>query len=82
MNEIQEKRNLSGIYFIFNNPISKTKESRVFEDLPEDEQDKVLQNRSIEWYQSMIKKLASILRGIGDKFDIVATYEEVDHDSN
>jgi hypothetical protein len=46
--EVKEKRNLSGIWFRFKNPITNEFETRVFEDLPEDEQRRQLENRSID----------------------------------
>lgn len=65
-----EKRNLSGIYFRHKTP-EGTWESRVFEDLPEQEQDAQMQNRGVCWLKSLAKQLAKRLRQIGDEFDII-----------
>lgn len=67
-----KKRNLSGVYFaIFNSDLNKY-ETRVFEDISEDEQDEILANLSTDWLISLVKNLAKSLRGIGDKYDIIS----------
>ena len=70
--EAKEKRNLSGIWFRYKNPITNQVENRVFEDLPEDEQRRQLENRSIEWLQNMCVALAGILRQVGDDFNLIS----------
>lgn len=67
--KMKVKRNLSGIYF-------RCKEedgsmgNRVFEDLPEEEQDKVLHSKSEEYYRSMIKQLSATINEIGNQLDL------------
>lgn len=41
-----------------------------FTDLTEEEQNKMLENRSAEWYKSLCKILAWNLREIGDDYQI------------
>jgi hypothetical protein len=68
---IQGKRNISGIYFRFKNEETGEMENRVFEDLPPEYQDKMMEGRTIEWTKSLAKQLANSLRDVADKFDIV-----------
>ena len=75
--KITEKRNLSGIYFRYKTPEREDSkndkfENRCFEDLPEEDQDKMMEGRSEEWLKSLAKQLANTLRKIGDEFDIIA----------
>jgi len=63
-----EPRNLSGIYF--RTQIDNKWTNRVFEDLTEQQQDKYMDGRSIEWLKSLAKQLAKTIREIGDQFDI------------
>lgn len=65
-------RNLSGIYFRSKNPETGKWDSIVFEDLPEEEQDELLENKSKEWVVSLAKKLAKTINDLGDTFDIIA----------
>lgn len=64
------KRKLSGIFFRHQEEDGKWG-NRVFEDLPEEAQDKMMEDRSEEWLKSLAKALARTLREIGDQFDIV-----------
>jgi hypothetical protein len=67
------KRNLSGIYFRYQNPENKKWENWCFEDLPEVEQDKILfANDNPDWLRSLAKSLAIKLTELGEHFDIVA----------
>lgn len=67
------KRNLSGIYFFSINPETNEKETRVFEDLSEEEQDKILSNAiNEEWVRSLCKRLANTINEIGDQLDLMA----------
>jgi len=68
---IKEKRNLSGVYFRFKNTETNEMENRTFEDLPEDDQKKMLEGRTREWVESLALVLAKTLREIGDEFDII-----------
>lgn len=65
-----EKRSLSGIYFRVKN--GEKWDNVCFEDLPEDEQKRVMENRNIEWLQSISMQLAKTLKDIAEKFDITA----------
>lgn len=62
------KRSLSGIFFMLQTDDGR--EPVVFEDLPESEQDRQMENRSIEWLKSLAKQLTKTLREVGDTFDI------------
>jgi len=64
------KRSLSGIYFRYQNPDTKKWENWCFEDLPDQEQDKILLNDNIDWMRSMVKTLAIKINEIGETFDI------------
>lgn len=76
-NNLKTKRNLSGIYFRFKNESGENEsgeyENRAFEDLPEKEQDEILNSKSDnEWLKSLIKQLANTINTLGEQFDIVA----------
>lgn len=58
------RRNLDGTFFRIG------KENICFSDLSEFEQDAVLEDRSIEWLKNLCKHLASVIKEIGDQFDI------------
>jgi len=68
---MKEKRNLSGIYFRYFDPEQDKWDNRVFEDLSEDEQNKYLDDRGIEWIKSLAKKLADTINKLGDQFDLM-----------
>jgi len=61
---MKEKRNLSGIYFRYNN------ENIVFEELSEEEQDKILDTKDVDFIKRLTKMLATTIREIGEEFDI------------
>lgn len=65
---------MSGIFFKCQEEDGSWGE-RVFEDLPEAEQDKVLEGRDSEWLKSMLKNLSGTIRRIGDQFGMVALHE-------
>jgi len=65
---MKEKRGLSGIYF--RSKVNGKFENIVFEDLPDSEQDVILDKNS-DWVKSLAKQLANTINEIGDKFDIV-----------
>ena len=67
---MKNKRSLSGIFFRYKNPETDKWENWCFEDLPEEEQNEFLDNRSTDWLKSLAKSLANTLNLIGDKFDI------------
>lgn len=64
------RRNLSGIYFRSKNEETGKFDNVVFEDLTETEQDKYLENQTVNWYKSMIKKLSNTINEIGEFTDI------------
>jgi len=68
----KERRKLSGIYFRTLNEDTKKYANVVFEDLSEEEQDRVMNGRSEEWLKSLAKQLANTLNKIGDQFDIIS----------
>ena len=68
---MKTRRNLSGIYFRSQNAESGKWENVVFEDLPESEQDEILNKASNEWLKSMIKSLCKTINHIGDSFDLM-----------
>lgn len=67
---MNEKRNLSGIYF--RSKRGDKWDNVCFEDLPEAEQDKILEEKQPEFIKGLAKQLAKSLRKIGDQFDILS----------
>lgn len=67
---MKEKRNLSGIYFRRQNAETKRWENLCFEDLPEAEQDVVLNDFTIDELKRTCKALATTLNNIGNELDI------------
>jgi hypothetical protein len=65
------KRNLSGVYFRYKNEETGKFDNVVFEDLPEEEQDRILDAKDPEWTKSLAKIMAKSLRDMGDQLDIV-----------
>jgi hypothetical protein len=76
METIKQKRNISGIYFRFKT--EKGFENRVFEDLPDSEQDKILSEFDVVAIKRLCKILASVINTLGDEFDIVSGRENKD----
>ena len=66
------KRNLSGIYFRNKNTDTGKFDNIVFEDLSEDEQDKMMNDREIDWIKSLAKQLANTINNLGNQFDILS----------
>lgn len=64
------RRDLSGIFFRFRHPETGRWENRTFEDLPEAEQDRVMADRDGPWLRSLAKRLALVLREVGDLTDV------------
>ena len=62
---MKTKRNLSGMYFRFN------EENICFEDLPESEQGKILDSKEGQFVKGIAKHLANILNDIGEQLDII-----------
>lgn len=79
---MKQSRKLSGIFFRYKNPETGKIENRTFEDLPEEEQDKMLEGRSEEWVKSLAKQLADALNRIGDQLDIELRDPEDENNTN
>jgi coproporphyrinogen III oxidase len=73
---LKEARGISGIYFRFQNPETNKWGNRVFEDLPESEQDKILDTKDIVFTKNLCKALAKTLYNIAEQFDITTLHEE------
>lgn len=78
---MRKPRNLSGVYFRYQNPETKEWENRCFEDLPTSEQTRQMDGRPEEWLRSMCLVLAETIRNIGDQCDIIAGDKEVPPDA-
>lgn len=61
-------RNLDGVYFRVQR--GEKYENICFSDMTEDERDKIMEDKPVEWLKAMCEILASTLRGIGDQFNI------------
>jgi hypothetical protein len=70
--KMKERRNLSGIYFRSKDEVTGKYDNVVFEDLTEDEQDRMMEGRGEEWLKSLVKQLSNTLNNIGEQFDIAA----------
>jgi len=66
------KRNLSGMYFRWQNPATNKWENWCFEDLPKDEQDKICKTKDSKFVKGMVEVLAETINRLGDEFDIVS----------
>ena len=66
------QRNISGIYFRYQNPDTGKWESWSFEDLPEDVQRNILQTKNAEFIKEIAISMAKRLKEIADQFDIVS----------
>jgi hypothetical protein len=69
---MKEAREISGVYFRFQNPDTDKWENRVFEDLPEEKQDEILDKYEPEAVKRMAKIMANKLYSICEQFDITA----------
>ena len=58
------RRNLDGVYFRLGT------ENICFSDLSKEQQEEVMNNRSEEWLKSLCKRLAEVIKEMGDQFDI------------
>lgn len=69
-------RDIDGVYF----RIERDGEFQnlCFSDLTTEERRKVMEGRSNEWLKSLCEYLGSLIREIGDKFDLVGTTYSVD----
>ena len=67
---MKSDRGLSGIYFRYQNPETEKWGNRVFEDLPEEEQDRILDGRDKDYLKRLCKLLANTITRLGDDLDI------------
>lgn len=70
MEKEKQLRNLSGVYF--REKIDDKWENVVFEDLSEESQDRILNEKSPEFIKNLTKIMAKTLRMLGEKFDIIS----------
>lgn len=64
------QRNLSGMFFRFKPPEADKFENWCFEDLPVQEQERILKEASPVFAQGITLRLAECLKEVGDKFEI------------
>lgn len=68
---MQNRRNLSGIYFFHKFDEDESREPTCFEDCPEEKQDEILDMLEPEAVKNLAKKLAQSLREVGDFFTVI-----------
>lgn len=68
---MQNRRNLSGIYFFHKFDEDESRKPTCFEDCPEEKQDEILNSLEPEAVKNLAKKLALSLREIGDYFTVI-----------
>lgn len=68
---MKEKRNLSGIYYRFQEEDGSLG-NRCFEDLPEEKQLEIMMSYSKERLISLVQKLSETLNDIGEQLNIYA----------
>lgn len=54
--------------------------NRCFTDLTKEEQEKMLEGRSAEWYRRLLEHLADQLRSVGDELNVVYMYEVIEEE--
>ena len=67
---MRDPRNLSGVYFRYQNPETQKWENWCFEDLPRDERERQIEDRDVEWLKSLVNHLADTIVRVGDQFDL------------
>ena len=67
-------RELSGIYFRYLH--DGITENVCFEDLPLEEQNMILNERTEDWYKGMILQLSDTINRLGDAFDMYLSDKE------
>jgi hypothetical protein len=67
-----EQRNISGVYFRYQNPETGKWENWTFEDMPEEHQREIIQGKEREFVENMCIILSKKLREICDQFDIMS----------
>ena len=73
---MKTKRGLSGIFFRHKNEATGKMENVVFEDLPEERQNEIMDGWPAESLKSMIKQLSKTINDIGDQFDILTLEDD------
>lgn len=66
------QRNISGIYFRYQNPDTGKWENWAFEDLPEEAQKEILETKNVEFIKGLAIAMAKRLKEIAEQFDIVS----------
>ena len=66
------QRNISGVYFRYQNPENGKWENWTFEDLPEEKQNEILDTKEPGFAKSLALIMSKKLREISDQFDIVS----------
>jgi hypothetical protein len=64
-----KKQSLSGIFFRYHNPDSAQWENWCFEDLPVEEQSRIMGTKDRVWVESLAKAMAKALRVLGGKLN-------------
>ena len=67
-------RELDGVYFRIKR--DNKWQNICFSDLTEEEMKEVMQNKSVEWLQSLAIRLGQVIRTMGDQFDIVMSKDD------
>ena len=73
-------RNLDGIYF----RVQRDEKwgNACFSDLSQEQMERVMENRDVDWLKSMCIQLRKTIRRIGDELDIVCEQFELNKDFN
>ena len=66
------QRNVSGVYFRYQNPENGKWENWTFEDLPEEKQREILDTKGPEFAKSLAVIMSQKLRAVCDQFDIIS----------
>ena len=66
------QRNISGVFFRYENPDTGRWESWTFEDLPEEKQKEILDSKTPEFVRGVALIMAKKLREVSDQFDIIS----------
>ena len=69
MKKLKQKRNISGVYY--RHKVGDKWENRVFEDMPEAEQDRIMDSADLVYLKSLCKIMANSLYDLAEYADIV-----------
>ncbi len=72
--EYPQKRNLDGMFF--RTKRGKKWENICFTDLTKEEQERVLEEKNVEWCRIMAMELARVIREMGDSLNLEAEYDD------